>query len=96
MSYKVKHSDTMAIDTKQGIFLIGMQGRVITDTGQLKKELCDVINEGTIYKYAKAGLNKNTLHKLKNQEIDDPRFSTVLKLLKAAGKKIVIVDEGIR
>jgi|GEM_PF-6180861 len=84
----------MTTTTKQSFFIIGVQGKEIKSPEQMLEELCDAVNKGSIYRFAKeTGLNKNTLHKIKNKELQDPRISTVIKLLQAAGKRIIIVDD---
>ncbi|AAB98321.1 hypothetical protein MJ_0333 [Methanocaldococcus jannaschii DSM 2661] len=93
---KEKYGDNMMTDSdsKQAIFIIGVQGKEIKNVEQLMQELSKIVNEGSIYRYSKeTGLGKGTLHKIKNNELQDPRISTVLKLLKASGKRLVIIDE---
>ena len=76
---------------------IRAEGRLVLTTEQLLEELSRVITDAlnaesyhTLSK--KTGVNVRTLYQLKNGNLSNPQIGTVLKILQALGKKLVIVD----
>jgi DNA-binding phage protein len=86
----------MAATTKQSTFLIGIKGKVVHNQEDIISEIQSVLDATTTYQLAKkTGLTCDTIHRVKHNNMKDPRISTILKLLNACGKKLIIVDDKL-
>ncbi|ACV25349.1 helix-turn-helix domain-containing protein [Methanocaldococcus fervens tailed virus 1] len=88
---------TAKVETASIAVSIKAEGTLIPTTEQLLDELSKVVSEalnGTSYHALskKTGVNVRTLYAIKNNELANPRIDTVLKILQALGKKLIIVD----
>ena len=86
-----KENSTLKIfsDLGQDIIFIENQEDIIS-------EIQSALDDTTTYQLAKkTGLTCDTIHRVKHNNMKDPRISTILKLLNACGKKLIIVDDKL-